>query len=180
MTRQERYVSVDIEAAGPIPGDYSMLSIGACVVGNPETSFGVMLQPISDRFVPEALQVSGLSLDDLRKQGEDPAVAMKRFAGWIETACAKAPPVFVGFNASFDWSFVNWYFHRYLGTNPFGIGALDIKAFYMGLNGCRWDETRSSKLPPELSSVLDHTHDALEDARGQAQLFQLLLDQARS
>ena len=40
--------------------------------------------------------------------------------------------MFVGFNASFDWSFVNWYFHKFVGTNPFGVAALDIKAYYMG------------------------------------------------
>jgi uncharacterized OsmC-like protein len=26
----ERFYSVDVETSGPIPGDYSLLSIGAC------------------------------------------------------------------------------------------------------------------------------------------------------
>src|SRR5438552_192307 len=29
---EEVYISVDIEASGPIPGEYSLLSLGACVV----------------------------------------------------------------------------------------------------------------------------------------------------
>ena len=29
----DTYISVDIEASGPVPGEYSMLSLGACVVG---------------------------------------------------------------------------------------------------------------------------------------------------
>ena len=48
---------------------------------------------------------------------------------WPETL---ETSVFVGFNAPFDWSFVNYYFHRFLGHNPFGFTAVDIKAYYMG------------------------------------------------
>jgi ribonuclease T len=33
MNEREIYFSVDIEASGPIPGEYSMLSLGACLVG---------------------------------------------------------------------------------------------------------------------------------------------------
>ena len=51
--KAERYFSVDIETAGPIPGKYSMLSIGACVVDDPSQSFYAELQPINMEFVPE-------------------------------------------------------------------------------------------------------------------------------
>ena len=53
----ELYFSVDIEIAGPIPGKYSMLSLGACVVGMPDKSFYVELKPISKEFIPEAIKV---------------------------------------------------------------------------------------------------------------------------
>ena len=49
--------------------------------------------------------------------------------------------MFVALNAPFDWMFINDYFHRYLGANPFGHSALDIKAYYMGLSGVTWSET---------------------------------------
>lgn len=45
---------------------------------------------------------------------------------------------YVGFNASFDWSFVNYYFDLFLGENPFGIAALDIKSMYSGAADCSW------------------------------------------
>jgi ribonuclease T len=51
----ETLISVDIEAAGPIPGRYSMLSIGACLIDDPEDGFYVEMQPVSDAVVPEAL-----------------------------------------------------------------------------------------------------------------------------
>jgi DNA polymerase III epsilon subunit-like protein len=58
---------------------------------------------------------------------------MKRFSAWAnELASQGETLVFVGFNAPFDWSFVNYYFHKYLGRNPFGFTALYIKAYYMG------------------------------------------------
>ena len=82
--------------------------------------------------------------------------------------------MFVGFNAPFDWSFVNYYFHRFCGSNPFGFTALDIKALYMGATGCRWRDTRSSKIAERLKPALAGTHDALRDALYQAEIFRLI------
>jgi len=68
-------------------------------------------------------------MSDLQRRGTDPAEGMRQFNKWIEgVAGVDAVPVFVGFNAPFDWSFVNYYFHRFLGHNPFGFAGLDIKA----------------------------------------------------
>lgn len=172
----EKYISVDIEASGPIPGAYSMLSIGACPVDDIEEGFYAELQPINDRFVQEALEISGLSLESLYTQGSDPQEVLTSFSDWIKDVCADRRPVFVGFNASFDWSFVNWYFHMFLEKNPFGIGGVDIKAYYMGLAGTEWNETTSSKLPSAFQSSRTQTHHALEDAQAQAEIFKKLLE----
>src|SRR5256885_16060150 len=104
----EIYISVDIEASGPIPADYSMLSIGACIVRRPDHRFYVGLRPISARFVRDALKVSGLSMSALARTGAEPKIAMRRFRDWVEEAVAGHQPVMVAFNAGFDWSFVNW------------------------------------------------------------------------
>ena len=57
--------------------------------------------------VAEALEVSKLSVDILRTMGEPPESAMKHFADWVvEVVPTGARPVFVGFNAPFDWMFV--------------------------------------------------------------------------
>jgi len=177
-THDEAYVSVDIEAAGPIPGEYSMLSLGACLVTVPEITFYAEFKPINDHFVPAALKVGGLTLEQLAITGRPPAEAMRDFYHWIREAVNNQTPVFVGFNASFDWAFVNWYFHRFFGENPFGIGALDIKAFYMGLSGCLWRETTSSQLPQQFQPSHQATHNALDDAIAQAQIFKKLLKAA--
>ncbi|MEZ2352217.1 exonuclease domain-containing protein [Caballeronia sp. RCC_10] len=172
---EEVFISVDVEAAGPIPGEYSMLSLGACLVDAPDEAFACTFRPVNRNFVPDALKVTGLSLDELDKSGKAPEEAMGAFATWISAHCpSNTQPVFVGLNAPFDWSFVNYYFHRFMGDNPFGFTALDIKAYFMGVTGCSWHETRSSAIAKLLHPVQKGTHDALDDARYQAELFRLV------
>ena len=179
MTR-EFYISVDVETAGPYPSQYSLLSIGACSVSGPGDSFYVELQPVNDRSLPEAMRIGGLSLARLKEKGLPPKEAMEGFAAW--TAQATPPdhvPVFVAFNAPFDWMFVNDYFHRYLGQNPFGHSALDIKAFFMGLTGAAWYGTSMKDITRHYLGERQLTHHALRDALDQAEIFRLMLADAQ-
>jgi ribonuclease T len=176
---QEVYISVDVEAAGPVPGTYSLLSIGACVVGNTAENFYVEIQPINDAYVPAAMEVAGKPLSELKRTGHPPEESMHSLREWVEKVSSNATPVFVGFNAAFDWSFVNWYFNTYLGDNPFGIGGIDIKSYYMGLSGCAWGDTRSSRIPAEYKGYSHHTHNALDDAVEQAEMFELMIRASR-
>lgn len=174
---REIFISVDVETSGPIPGEYSLLSLGACVVGATARNFYVELQPLNDNYTPEALTIAGLELDALRARGVEPRVAMERFARWIAQEAAGARPVFVAFNAPFDWSFVNYYFIKFLGQNPFGHTALDIKAYYMGAFQTSWAETSMQHLPPEIHSPQQALHHhALTDAIEQAEIFERLLN----
>jgi DNA polymerase III epsilon subunit-like protein len=176
---REVYVSVDVETAGPNPGLYSLLSIGACLVAEPERTFYVELQPVNNKVEKEALAVHGLSLEKLRVEGVPPADAMAQFEAWL--ACEIPPPVrplFVAFNAPFDWMFINDYFHRFLGRNPFGHNAIDIKAYYMGLSGSPWADTSLDKLLPRYVGPAKLTHNALDDAKDQAAIFRVLLEEA--
>jgi DNA polymerase III epsilon subunit-like protein len=174
-SKREIYVSVDVETAGPIPGEFSLLSIGACDVEDESRLFSVELKPINRNADPAALEVSGLSLEELAERGEDPAVAMAAFGKWVQGLGGEnGILVFVGFNAPFDWSFVNYYFHRFSGANPFGFTALDIKALYMGATGSTWSDTRSSLIASHLLPSRQGDHDALHDAKYQAELFRLV------
>jgi DNA polymerase III epsilon subunit-like protein len=167
------FISVDVEASGPIPGVYSMLSLGACSVDNDQTTFKRLIRPISEEFDPKALEVSKLSLKALKTSGKEPKKVMRDFREWIVELATTRTPVFVGLNAAFDWSFVNYYFYRYLGENPFGFAPLDIKAFYAGVTGSAWMEARSSRMISRLGATKRASHDALEDAVAQAELFRL-------
>ncbi|MCE4058738.1 3'-5' exonuclease [Pandoraea sputorum] len=170
----EVFISVDIETSGPIPREYSMLSIGACLVYAPETSFECTLKPLSRKADPEALAVTGFSLEALERSGTEPRQAMNDFKAWVQAVSGdEGIPVFVGLNAPFDWSFVNYYFHHFCGENPFGFTALDIKAYYMGVTGSSWKSTRSSAMEAQLSPAKRANHNAVDDAMYQAELFRL-------
>lgn len=172
--KPELYISVDVETSGPIPGEFSLLSIGACDVDKDSRSFSVELKPINANADPKALEVTGLSLEVLAERGVTPEAAMAAFGSWLNgLAGDDRALVFVGFNAPFDWSFVNYYFHRFTGANPFGFTALDIKALYMGVTGCVWTDTRSSQMAKHLAPERHGDHDALHDAKYQAELFRL-------
>jgi hypothetical protein len=86
MTERKKnrlHVMVDVETDGPIPGDYSMICLGAIVV-EPELSrtFYGQLRPISERYDPEALAISGFSREET--MGFDlPQETMWKFAAWI-------------------------------------------------------------------------------------------------
>ncbi len=170
----EVFISIDIETAGPSPRTHAMLSIGACLVDDQETSFYVELKPDSDTVVESALAVSGLDLATLAEHGTEPAVAMQQFADWVATVTPEGRPVFTAFNASFDWMFINDYFQRYLGSNPFGHSSLDIKAYAMGRRQSTWAQTSMRILSPLYLGGRHLMHNALEDARDQAELFRAL------
>jgi ribonuclease T len=182
MINETTYISVDVEAAGPNPGNYSLLSIGACTLTEPRETFYIEIQPVNDQITQEASLISQLDLVDLQKHAAPPDQAMSRFADWVsQVTAAGTTPVFLAFNAAFDWMFVNDYFHRYLGYNPFGHKALDIKAFYMGLRGVAWSQTSMEFLADRYLAGQELSHNALSDAVDQARIFQqLLLDAGMS
>jgi len=180
-SRCEIYISVDVETSGPNPSDYDLLSIGACLVNDLDRGFYVELQPVTGRAVPEALAISGLSMDALAKNGVLPIEAMARFESWVtEVTPVSCHPILVALNAPFDWMFVNDYFHRTLGRDPFGHSALDIKAFYMGMTGVPWAQTSMEILAARYLGGRELAHNALQDARDQGELFAAILQKAQS
>lgn len=155
------YVMVDVEADGPIPGDYSMISFGAVIVepGLFKTFYG-KLRPISDKWVLEALKVSGFSREEALGF-ENPKAVMERFDRWIRDQ-ADGRPIFVSDNNGFDWQFINWYFHHFLGQNPFGFSSMNLGSFYKGLvKDVRKSFKHLRKTP--------HTHHPVDDAKGNAE-----------
>ncbi|MGW3354766.1 exonuclease [Streptomyces bungoensis] len=185
--RPSRCISVDIEADGPIPGPYSMLSIGAAVAGtqdadgftpaDPERlTFYRELRPISDAYVPEALAVSGLDRDRLGVEGAEPAVALAEFSAWVREVSAGAQPVMCGYPASYDWTFLYWYLIRFTGESPFGhSGCLDMKTLYATKAGLPLRAVAKGTMPRHLLSRRRHTHHALDDAVEQAELLANLM-----
>jgi len=182
-------ISVDIEAAGPSPSGFALLSIGAVLVDESPSAlpdgvaphFYIELQPDRDGELPSAMAVGGFTLEGLRATGTPPVEALRTFADWIDAVTPPGHrPVMVGFNAVFDWMFVADYFHRYLGANPFGHSALDIKAYYLGVTGSSWPATSMPFVAARYGLDISLTHNALDDARDQAALFRAVRDEAQA
>lgn len=186
-TRPSLCISVDIEADGPIPGPYSMLSLGAAVAGTQDAdgfaaadparhTFYRELRPISTEFVPEALAVSGLDRERLGREGAEPAAALTEFTGWVREVSAGAQPVMCGYPAAYDWMFLYWYLIRFTGASPFGhSGCLDMKTLYAVKAGLPLRAVAKGTMPRHLLSRRRHTHHALDDAVEQAELFANLM-----
>jgi hypothetical protein len=163
------YVMVDIEADGPCPGDYSMVCFGAIIV-EPSLSktFYGKLKPISDKWEPEALKVSGFSREETLKF-DGPREVMELFDQWLAEN-SQGRPMFISDNNGFDWQFINWYFHHFLGKNPFGHSSTNLGSLYKGLvrdTSKNFKHLRKTK----------HTHHPVDDARGNAEAFLELIEQ---
>ena len=157
------YIMVDIESDGPIPGDFSMVCFGAVVVRVDLTEdFYGRLRPISEKWIPDALAVSGFSREETM-QFEAPEVVMKEFALWL-TKVSKNRPMFVSDNNGFDWQFINWYFHHFTGSNPFGFSSTNLGSLYKGA-------VRDVHQTFKHLRKTKHTHHPVDDARGNAEAF---------
>ena len=86
---------------------------------------------------------------------------MGEFASWI-AANSNGCPFFISDNNGFDWQFINWYFHHFTGSNPFGHSSSNLGSLYKGLVK---DTFRNFK---HLRKT-EHTHNPVDDARGNAE-----------
>ena len=155
------YIMVDIESDGPIPGDFSMISFGAVLVDdNLDKTFYGKLKPISEKWIPEALAVSGHSREETM-DFDEPKLVMEKFSDWIKQN-SKGQAVFISDNNGFDWMFICWYFHHFLDKNPFGHSSQNLGSLYKGLikdTFKNFKHLRKTK----------HTHHPVDDAKGNAE-----------
>jgi hypothetical protein len=155
--------AVDIEADGPIPGDYSMVSLGAVKVapGLQDTFYG-RLKPISEKWLPAALAISKHSREETLGF-DDPVDVMTKFDAWIQSTTT-GRPILVSDNNGFDYAFVAWYFHHFLGRCPFGHTSRNIGDLYKGMQGDMWARFKHLRDTP-------HTHHPVDDAKGNAEVM---------
>jgi len=154
-------ISVDVESDGPCPGIHSMVCFGAVVIeeGFKRTFYGEV-SPISDVFVPEALAISGFTRDQ-HSTFPNPTTTMLAFDNWLRENC-DSRPIFWSDNNSYDFAFINYYFHRYLGRNPFGWSSQNINSLYKGLSNDMWGSFKRLR-------DTKHTHHPVDDAMGNAE-----------
>lgn len=158
------YIVVDVEADGPIPHKYSMVCFGAVLVTpNLQETFYGQVAPVSDKWIPEALAVSGFSREEHEKFPH-PSGTMLHFYNWVCNV-SKGRPTFISDNPAFDWQWINYYFHTFVNTNPFGFSARRIGDLYCGM---KKDAGKNSEWKKLLRKTT-HDHNPVNDAKGNAE-----------
>ena len=158
---KNKLICVDCESDGPIPNKYSMVCFGAVIVEEKlDTTFYGETKPVSDLWVPEALAISGFSREQHLKF-DDPAEVMQKFDDWIKENCL-GKPIFISDNNGYDFAFINYYFHYYLGRNPFGYSSRRIGDLYCGMkmdSFAKWKHLRKT----------NHNHNPVQDSVSNAE-----------
>lgn len=170
MNKWSQHVVLDVEADGPCPGLYNMISFGLVSVANPARSFLGEVAPIlKSAGIAEAREVVGVSYGQ-QLEYRAPEIVMAEARAWLRDLAGGKRIAIWSDNPAFDWQYWNWYCHRYLGENPAGfsarrIGDLDAGRRGEPLNTNAWKKRRETA----------HTHNPVDDARGNAEALRWIL-----
>lgn len=184
----ELYVSLDIETDGPVPGMNSMLALGASAFTKDGTPRGLwyhtfypLLDAAPNPATMEWWKTQPEAWAEVERDRRWPHKMMPNFVEWLDSLKHKDSEKLVAaaWPAAFDFSFVNYYCHRFVGRNPLGFACLDIRSLAQGLTYSRgYYDLRENQIK-ELQGQVDNTdlrpHVALDDAIGQGRLLVALL-----
>lgn len=157
------YIVVDVESDDQSPAIGSMVCFGAVLVNDTTKTFYGQTKPIIDTWNPEALAISGFSREE-HEGFDDPKEVMENFEKWLNQV-SKGKPVFISDNPAFDWQWINYYFHKYLGRNPFGFSARRIGDLYCGMV---MDASKNHEWKRKFRKT-KHDHNPVNDAKGNAE-----------
>jgi len=177
----ETYVSTDIETDGPLAGTHSMLSLGSAAFAPDGTllaTFSANLETlpgaVSDAKTMAWWQTQPAAWASCRLDAAPPAAVMARYLAWLKGLPGR--PVFVAYPSAFDFPFVYWYLLRFVGENPFGFSAIDIKTYAMALLRRPYRLCGKRSMPAEWMAPTPHTHVAIDDALEQGRIFCAMLN----
>lgn len=175
----ETYISTDVEADGPIPGDNSMLSLASAAFAGidsiePIDTFSVNLYRIPGTGAdPDTMawwKKNAEAFDATRQNLQQPLKAMPNYVSWLKGLPGKL--VFVGYPATYDFMFVYWYIKHFKLSCPFGFQGLDMKTLAMALMKSSFKGASKKNMPKEwFNGCGEHTHLALDDAIEQGVMF---------
>ncbi|HEV3158186.1 MAG TPA: 3'-5' exoribonuclease [Candidatus Baltobacteraceae bacterium] len=166
-------MSLDVEANGPCPGLFSMLSFGMAAFNVEKELVGTLsrnLDVLSDAGVDErttAWWAREENASAYRRSREDltsPARAMLECRAWLQSMRRFGKPVICGAPSGFDFTYLYYYFQRELGETPVGFASLDLRSYAAAVLKKPYRNVGKRQYPPEWIDNLPHTHVALDDA----------------
>lgn len=177
------FFSVDCEFSGPIPGPNYMMSLGSVafsldqgVLGKFAVNFvplpGATMDPKTQKFWdrnPEAYEAT-------KYTQVDPVEGMKQYNAHIMSVLQKhakqaQAPIFIEYPGAADFMWVFWYFHKFLRACPFSHSSFSLKTAACVIMQEPFRRSTKANMPRRwFNENLKHTHLALDDALGQADL----------
>lgn len=166
------HLCYDVEATGAYPGEYAMIQLGIVDLEGNEF-YGEFRPAPHHKFDPNAMNAINLTVEEVMAYAEA-GDTMDELMDWVQTTYNGQRVTTWSDNPGFDWQFVNHYFHAHHQRNPFGFSSRRIGDFYAGLTGnvqnaSKWKKMRKTK----------HTHNALDDARGNAEALAQIMSMQR-
>jgi hypothetical protein len=189
------YVVTDIEVDGPWPGANSMRSFASVAVtatGAERGTFEAVLEPLPGAaphpdtyaWFQTQPQAWAAATTDPRPVGE----VMARYVAWLRDL--PAPRTFAASPIAFDGGWIDYYLRRFtrygLVQGPyesdvlFQGSGLCLRSYAAAILGRPVSEISAPSLPPGWLGDIEHTHRAIDDARGYAHLLGVLFQQART
>ena len=169
MKHVPHHLVIDVEADGPTPVTHSLLQIGIADLNGHE--FYHEFKPVKGQAVDmRAMNAIGLTPEQVALYPEA-YVGFKALSQWVMENYGGEHVTTWSDNPAFDWQFVNGLFWAHGDHNPFGFSMRRIGDFYAGIQhnvaaASKWKKMRTGK----------HTHNALDDARGNAGALKKILE----
>ncbi|MEX0598430.1 MAG: exonuclease [Candidatus Paceibacterota bacterium] len=187
---KEIYISIDIESDGPIPGENSMLSLGAAafclenvnkifyndifVEGKLISTYSTNLELLPNATPnPDTMKFwsdNKFAYDETRRNLLSPDIAMFNFDQWLQSFKPRQC-VAVCYPAGYDFTWVYWYLMKFVGKSQFSHSALDIKTLVMGALKTNYRNSVKKNFPKRWFGKSKHSHIALDDAIEQGEIF---------
>lgn len=166
---------LDVESDGPCPGLYNMINFGLVNVFDPSLSHGGFILPpdvMNEGGIPAARNVSGVKWEDQLVVDYTLPDVMKYAQEFLTSVSDSDRVTIWSDNPAFDWQFWNYYTHKYNGENCAGFSARRIGDMDAGrrkdpFNTNAWKKRR----------VTDHSHNPVDDARGNVEALRWILEQ---
>lgn len=188
------FVVTDIEADGPSPLGSSMLSFAsvACdVTGQVLDEFEAVLTPRADRAPhPETMawwHTQPEAWAAATADAEPAETVMPRYADWV--AALPGQHVFAAAPLSFDGLWMDHYLESFAGVRVLGTPLKSGRQIFRGggvclytmagtLRGADYLNWGMQRVPAEWYGHVAHTHRAIDDARGFANVLARLFQMA--
>ncbi len=190
LTGALTFVVTDVELDGPSPLRNSMLSFASVAIdgeGSVLGEFEAVLQPLADRS-PDPATIAWWAtepeaLAEATRNPEPAETVMPRYLGWLEAL--PWPRVFAARPLMLDGPWMDHYLDAFAGVRvlslprtervPFAGVGLDIASFAAALDGLDHVARLGKPFSDEWLGHVPHTHRAIDDARGYANVLSRLL-----